>query len=583
MHKPLFIRWLDENKFIQKNRPVDTGSSVQVCAPQPKQKFDRDGSPEYTFTGMDMWKAKVPANRMKEALYWYSKSIKRGEKLFAVEVMWQKRVLCFDFDFGKKIEWAYIKRCVNVLQSILEFFFKTDESSSRKHTTCVILLANGGIPNMHIVFPYLIVDYEFSMILWHVVVTAFSSYMGNYDSNKSWRSVIDPSIYASSLRMLGSWKIAVCPCQKIEGYFGCTKCFNGRIEINRQYQLSYIINPDGTENTKAVTDLQRDVFAQVLMSSLYTDQQTPLTPYNKCDHIPKPFASDQLKLLATPAPFDKEIREYIDTQDMKQIYESAMVAHHEDITRKALNAHSNLKKTLSRKIPIPPSDPIFMATQQWMQKYLPAEYSKLEIGQMHTDEKRSMYYIQPIGIGNRFCQNLHPRRSHTNKTIYFVIYRNGASCVQRCTSMKEGLDRAYGPCIKFKSRGVELNTEMQHRLFPYIPPERKSKADKTNMSSVDKAIRDLHQRTPDQSISSRYLLACSPEMIGAIAPTVPMKEVNRSSQDWLHEQKRNQDKIQTWMTRNESMLDHRKKRKKDQTDVDENPKPCKKDKSVDDG
>jgi hypothetical protein len=571
IRRPLFIQWLDENKFFIRNskgNPDESTTKARHAKTNDgasSNKFDHDGSPEYTFTGMDGWKAKVPADRMWEAFYWYSKSLDKKEKLFAVEVMWQKRVLCFDFDFGKKLEWAYIKRCMNLLQSILEFFFHEEDPATQKRTTCMVMLSNGEFPNVHIVFPYLIVDYEFSMVLWYVVVTAFSSYLGSYDAAKPWSSVIDPSIYSSSLRMLGSWKIAVCPCQKIEGYFGCTKCINGRIEINRQYQLSYILNPDGSENHAAVEELKKNTHQRVLMSCLFTDQSVPLTPYKKCEHVPKSFAPDQLKLLAIPAPYDKEIRDLM--QDMRHLYESALVKHHEETTRKALTAHSNIKKLVSRKIQIEPSDPIFLATQRWMQQSLPAEYSKLEIGQMFTDEKKSMYIIQPIGIGSRFCQNLNPRRSHTNKTIYFRIYRNGGVCVQCCTSQKPGLDRAYGPCIKFKSRGVELNTEMQHKLFPYIPPERKAKAvQKSNISSMDQALRELQQESKQSDSLDRhprYLLSCSPEMIGAIAPMIPNKEVNRTSQDWLVEQKKNQEKVKSWLNRHGDALQPKKRKKTD--------------------
>jgi hypothetical protein len=344
--------------------------------------------------------------------------------------------------------------------------------------------------NMHIVFPYLVVNQEQAFSMGQAITCKFTTEVGNIGLGKTWRDIIDNSVYLSNgLRMPGSRKCAKCPHCKGKR---CEKCHDmGKVDLGRVYDLVSVFT--GEKYDKGMLSRLRGNMCQMLLHcTIRQPEATASTPgWKKWAGCPSldPAILDRIKLH----------RDSILDDNL------SVNKRFEKLTNAKVNLESSEDKIGQRKqravcITLVESSPFYKAALDEIQRFH-ADYKRTEIRSLMTTVKKTYFRACTIGEGSSVCMNL-VKREHNNNSIYFIIKPCGVyqKCWCNCDTT-EG--RKHGQCRKFISRG---NILLAHNLAILFPNHRPSNAPMFNapFSCIGNSTNSC---TEERILSSLYMTA----------------------------------------------------------------------------
>jgi len=318
--------------------------------------------------------------------------------------------------------------------------------------------------NMHIIFPNILVDQEQAIIMGKAIAIKLESVIGHVEQfAKNWFDVVDPSVYLKNgLRMVGSRKCEKCPvCKNKKEAEKCKsgKCSNGRIDLGKVYKLRWVLQ--GTRNFVNHAALENTAAMMRSCSIRAAGILTPTEHWKKYDGCP----SVDSNLMSRMATKKKELLEET------SITENARMQKLEKLTSKQVDVFAfeedaeGIKNQRSMRLEIDPSTKVFKEIVELVRSFN-SVYKNTIVKSVSTNVGYTYYRAILTGEGSSVCQNLvHPKREHSNNTVYMLIKPTGTRqhCWCRCDTIK---DRKYGKCENFQSEKMPLSIKSKMILFP---------------------------------------------------------------------------------------------------------------------
>lgn len=317
---------------------------------------------------------------------------------------------------------------------------------------------------VHLLFPYLLVTTELSMVLRSAFIQHFKSVYGKREEGyNEWADVFDKTVYVSNgLRMVG--------CGKMERCKSCKGKFNdaglcdagicegkGKYDVGRVYKIQKVLNGDGTENEQLLEQLLDDEVYMTEMCSIRCDPE----------HTPENNVPEQ----TLPSWFDMEF----ESEPIKKggHFNTKIVRAKEGSFKSFTNCLQGSRVRLSDK------DKRVTKIKEWIENSelhelfrIPKKYRNTNVHDviMCTPTITERYYL--VNVDSRWCLNL--QDDHKNNGIYFIINDQGLfqKCFCRCATT-EG--RVSGQrCEQFTSECFQLPDDLAPILFSYSDDRIKS-------------------------------------------------------------------------------------------------------------
>lgn len=311
---------------------------------------------------------------------------------------------------------------------------------------------------VHLIYPYLLVTKEQSMVLRSAFIQYFKSKYGDRDVEggfNEWADVFDKTVYCGNgLRMLGCAKTEKCKECKNKSSLkeDCSECEGmGKLDIGRIYYVCNVFNGDGSDNEELMKRLKEDEIDMVKISSIRIQNTTTL--------------DNDIPIMYYPDWFDPKLQFDVVVKHMGGVNSSTgggssggIRVQREDRTR-LKDTDIRYKKILEwfRNDEL---HELFMVPKQ----YRNAEITEIMMCTPVNEGVFSRYYL--IQCNSNYCMNL--MEEHSSSGIYFVITaHNGLyqKCFCRCNTL-EG--RKSGKrCEEFRSESYEIPDDLEYLLFPY--------------------------------------------------------------------------------------------------------------------
>lgn len=341
-----------------------------------------------------------------------------------------------------------------------EAVFSDDEDTPVAKTRVVEQSADPSCPNnnMHIMFPWLIVNEEQAYAMGQAIACKLTKIIGNdIGLAKNWFNVVDSSVYLSNgLRLIGSRKCVKCSACRGKR---CAECLDiGKVDKGRAYKVSSVYQAgqyDKDRYGKLISNYAQTVTYCSIRQFGATETTAGWQRYEGCPAIdPSVLSRIHSKRASVVA----------DTRSTPARRFSKLVDKDQVSTDFAEDLQGQ-KKQRSLTITFTEQSPFFHAAAAEVHRFATA-YSQLIVRSLATTEARNYYRVCVQGEGSSICLNLTGgKKEHNNNSIYFLIKPSGV--YQRCwCSCDTTQNRKYGPCKKFTSAPNALLKNNLLTLFP---------------------------------------------------------------------------------------------------------------------
>jgi len=310
--------------------------------------------------------------------------------------------------------------------------------------------------NMHVIFPWLIVNEEQAYAMGKAIACILTTCIGDIGLEKDWFDVVDSSVYLKNgLRMIGSRKCEKCPACKGKR---CQDCMQiGKVDRGRAYHACAVYSGTGYDSRR-FEKLSVNFAHTVLYCSIRKPGVTSGTPGWK-------------RYTGCPA-LDPDVHKTVKAKRRAVIKDTDCSAKRrfEKLTESKISTEFAEDKAGQRKqkclcVDIPESSMIYKAATAEVRRFDPV-YKHLLIRSVLTTKKATYFRVCVGGEGSSVCFNLTAKKKeHNNNSVYFIIKPSGVyqRCWCSCDTTKE---RRNGVCKKFTSRGNEMLGKHQSILFP---------------------------------------------------------------------------------------------------------------------
>ena len=413
---PPLKKWIISNKYF-----IKTTDS----------KEKKVGSTHFLLDG-GIWK--IPKEEYQTFLRLLSADLQNNEKYYISENRTPVfRFICdLDFFENEMISISQLERVIQVIQEIITFYFGekpviicgTDSKTVVKNETEMVK------SGFHLVWPKIWISVQHAKALRLLFIEKLIETFNERDPMNTWSDVVDLAVYEDNgLRMVGCRKIANCKhCKnKKETRESCQYCSGiGKVDEGRVYSPKSVL----PENEEYLKSIQKDLFVQLLETSIYNYNDLPETEL-KCS-----------------------LPEKVNESKTKKNSKTSVVSDKDETTIKLEN---------------------------FIRRHFKENYSKV-----HLKKVTKASETVPTGIikyfadpDENFCMNVN--RNHTSSGVYFQITQNGIC--QRCYCKKDTTDgRLFGPCTYYASKEVALNKTLQKLLFGEVSVKKGKKINAFNLS-----------------------------------------------------------------------------------------------------
>lgn len=400
----------------------------------------------------------VPPEEEKEFHALYSRDVANGHALFFSERRTPHFALCVDIDGITFRDAEERQQLLKILDDTVASFWV--ENEKQKKLFMMLVMTREGGDNLHVVYPYLIVDDEKALVIREGVISRLSALMpkAQLDKGKTWEDVVDRRIYeANGFRMPGSHKSVVCPECKGKKCISCLQI--GKIDIGRIYKLSQVLQRDETVPETKVKLLQEN-FLRFLRLASIRRHGAPLTEgWRKYDGCPLPIETPEpdlahLEKLSVTTRFNKTAEALQKRPKLSR-----------PISKEEKQASNRAGNTYTKKLPRAEYPDVWDACLTEIHRFHKPTYQLTQIRQISSDEKFSQYRVDTIGDGSMVCLNLiNPPREHQNVHTWFYFAKSGAEQRCWCTCPKTS-NRHYGSCSNYSSHPNQLLATSLQVLF----------------------------------------------------------------------------------------------------------------------
>lgn len=312
--------------------------------------------------------------------------------------------------------------------------------------------------NMHIMFPWLVVNEEQAYAMGQAIACKLTKIIGNdIGLSKNWFNVVDSSVYLSNgLRMIGSRKCIKCPACRGKR---CTECLDiGKVDKGRAYRVSAVYQ-DGRYDTDRYEKLVANYAQAVSYCSIrQLGAQETTAGWQRYVGCP---AIDPCMLTRI---HNKRASVVADTRAAPARRFNKLVDK-EAISTDFAEDTAGQKKQKSLTITYPEHSPFFIAAAAEVRRFS-VVYSQVIVRSVMSSESRTYYRVCVHGEGSSICLNLTgAKKEHNNNSVYFLIKPSGV--YQRCwCSCDTTQNRKFGLCKKYTSTPIVLLQKHLSTLFP---------------------------------------------------------------------------------------------------------------------
>ena len=306
------LRWDPADWNEETNQPANA---------KPKAKKTVERKIPISHYALNGYKLSIPQDRIPEVYTKYAECIARGEYLYLCEVPGKYSKLGFDLDIDGRpeepshpAEWPTPEQAIGYVRTIQQKTLKKFYPNHTDKLQCVILIAQADAKNRagmkpkigaHPFFYNLVADADTKERIWaHAIQSLISTYGERPAGLALWEDVLDPQVFRTSLRMIGSRKMVPCPNCNAKKPTGkeftvsrpCPKACGGtnrKIDEGRPYQVYAVLDSNGNLDTKKVEILKNMIYA-VQMATLWVPPGTRPTPVTI---PPDALLADALRLM----------------------------------------------------------------------------------------------------------------------------------------------------------------------------------------------------------------------------------------------------------------------------------------------
>lgn len=434
--------WLFQNKFI--------GSHIET----------------YTHLLLSGGKVNVPQEEYKTLCKHYAKDVLMGNPNFITEIRTNVFKFHMDIDLLETDE-LEIEKILEYCKTIQECVKQFISNKSAKKMMLIISMSPEQTKNkngidyikygIHLNWPYLKVNTYIASVLREGCIQYLLKKFGERHENNTWEDVIDKTVYINNgLRWIYSDKAQVCPSCKgkkksskksePEKEFICCTCENqGKIPTNRIYEPISILDGDNKILTNELSVLTKKTFSYIL----------------KCVELLSIRCYDDVPNIEITEPFPKWYK-VVDIV-LKTKYDKSKKKEKNPIVQDNLSETGIIKKTFSILEQITDEDKRYQVIQEFIEDFLPEEYSDAKIIEiLYCGKKNSKYRSYIVRTDSKYCQNI--QDEHNSNHIYFIITEDKIH--QRCFCNCDVVRPSGVKCSNFIDKGKILNTKMKNLLFP---------------------------------------------------------------------------------------------------------------------
>ena len=316
---------------------------------------------------------------------------------------------------------------------------------------------------VHLLFPWLVVDTESSMILRSGFIQWFEKKFGKREEGyNEWSDVFDKTVYLSNgLSMVGCAKMERCKSCKgkanKDGWCDAGKCNGtGKYDIGRIYTPHDVIGGDGVDNKELLGELLGDEIFMVSTTSI------------RCD--PDVICESDIASQSMPEWFDT-------TKDYDLSGKDKPV---KTIKVRSSKGGSNERTYFSdERLRLMDEDLRVRKIVEWFKNddlhdlfMIPSAYRECVVQDviMCSPSEGKRYYL--VNVDSRYCLNI--GNEHKNNGVYFVI--NGGGLFQKCFCRCSTIDgRISGlRCEQFSSDMIEIPDDIIDMLFAFEDDNKKN-------------------------------------------------------------------------------------------------------------
>lgn len=395
----------------------------------------------YTHLLMNGGKLKVPDEDIENFIMKYSQ-YSQMQKVYVIELKTNIFSFFLDLDFFQEIglpSHILLKYITTIQKSIYNILNNTHDPKETRTIVCItkdksIVKNNESYikTGVHLYWPNIYVNKEYSLILRNIIIDALIDQYGERGSHNTWEDVVDKTVLESNgLRMVGSRKLSNCnhcKTQKVKNE-ECVICHGfGRIDEGRIYEPMWIIDGKGKELKSELSKVLTNQHKKIKETSI----RTTFTDMPKMFKVP-----DQYLLQHLIVKKRKNMRKMNNNQENSLF---SIECTNKECLEKDSKAFKETAKFIRNVFPHPKRIDI------------------IEIFKKGVDKN---YYI--VRTSSRFCLNIN--REHRSNHIYYYI--NKSFAYQKCLcSCDTTVGRINGKCMDYKSSGRRVPPELQKILFP---------------------------------------------------------------------------------------------------------------------